>query len=380
MRVLIVSDLRACVRDGRILLGSQHYYVVKRYHDIFGAVTLCARVVHDENEKNWIDATDVVDELVGLKSLSESLLPGFGKRLQPHMEQAELVVARLHSIMGMRALACAQKQKTPTLAELMGDAWDAFWNHGLVGKLIAPYTFLQTRRLVRRADYALYVTNEWLQQRYPCSGPSVAVSNVQIAPVDGAVLEKRLTRIAGCDWRHITLMTSAAVDVRYKGQEHVIRAILLLNRQGIRVTYRLAGGGDQAYLRGVAEKCGVADQVEFLGRLPMEEIYRQLEEADVYIQPSLQEGLPRAMIEAMSRGCICLGARTGGIPELIEEQFVFKRASAPDVARKLAGLARLDAAAVAKRNFAHAQGYLTDVLDQRRKDFFERIKADLSGR
>ena len=379
MRVLIVSDLRACVKDGRILLGSQHYCVVKRYHDGFGSVTLCARKIGEASGNNWIDATDVVDDFIGLKGLSESLLPGFEKRLRPELERADLMVARLHSIMGMRALACAQKYRKPSLAEVMGDAWDAYWNHGAVGKVIAPYVFLRTKQLVKRADYALYVTSRWLQERYPCGGLTVSASNVEILPADEAALERRLARIAACSWREITLMTSAAVDVRYKGQEYVIRAIPELNRRGIRVHYRLAGGGDPAYLKALAEKCGVAEQVEFLGRLPMEEIYRYLEDTDVYIQPSLQEGLPRAMIEAMSRGCICMGARTGGIPELIDGDFVLRRASVGDIVEHLAGLEKLDCAGAARQNFARAQEYLPGVLNGRRQAFFAQIREELSG-
>ena len=380
MKLLIVSDLRACVQGDRILLASQHYHIIRRYRDAFGSVVLCARVVQQCGENNWIDATDVVDEVIGLKGLKESLLPGFGRRLQPALAEADMVVARLQSITGLRALAFARNMGVPTLAEVMGDAWDAFWHHGRTGKLIAPFVWMRTRQLVRRADYALYVTDAWLQKRYPCRGASVGVSNVVIPPPDGAVLERRLQRIAGGNWRHITLMTTAAVDVRYKGQEYVIRAIPRLNRMGIRVRYLLAGGGDPAYLKGVAERCGVAEQVEFLGRLTPQEVFSQLDETDVYIQPSLQEGLPRALIEAMSRGCICLGARTGGIPELLGADFLLQRASAGDIVRKIAALAQADAGTIARRNMNCAEKYLPDRLNAKRDAFFARIRAEVSGK
>ena len=42
----------------------------------------------------------------------------------------------------------------------------------------------------------------------------------------------------------------------------------------------------------------------------------------VYIQPSRIEGLPRALIEAMSRGCACVGSSVGGIPELLNNQYI----------------------------------------------------------
>lgn len=377
MRILIVSDLRACVQDDRIFLAGQHYHIIRRYREAFGSVVLCARVVHSCQGNNWIDATDVVDEVIGLRGLKDCFLPGFRRRLQPEMAQADMMVARLHSITGLRALAFARKQGLPTFAEVMGDAWDAFWNHGPAGKAIAPFVWLRTRQLVRRADYALYVTDEWLQRRYPCPNPSIGVSNVVLPPPDAAVKERRLQRLADCDWRNITLMTTAAVDVRYKGQAYVIRAMAELKRQGIRVRYQLAGGGDPAYLRGVAEQCGVAEQVEFLGRLTFEEVCARLDEADVYIQPSLQEGLPRALIEAMSRGCVCLGARTGGIPELLPEPYVMRRASATDIARKIAALSRMEPAEAAMRNMAFSERYLPEKLNEKRDAFYARVKAEV---
>ena len=56
-------------------------------------------------------------------------------------------------------------------------------------------------------------------------------------------------------------------------------------------------------------------------------MFELLDECDIYLQPSLQEGLPRSVIEAMSRGCACIGAATAGIPELLESEYVVKRKS-----------------------------------------------------
>src|SRR5699024_4986762 len=87
--------------------------------------------------------------------------------------------------------------------------------------------------------------------------------------------------------------------------------------------YQLVGSGDQSYLRSIAKKYNVVDQVKFLGPLPHNKIFDWLESIDIYTQPSRQEGLPRALIESFSRGLPAFGARTGGIPELLEDDFIF---------------------------------------------------------
>lgn len=67
----------------------------------------------------------------------------------------------------------------------------------------------------------------------------------------------------------------------------------------------------------------VADQIKIIGQMPHDKVFTWLDSIDIYAQPSRQEGLPRAMIEAMSRGIPCIGAKTAGIPELIDNKYIF---------------------------------------------------------
>jgi glycosyltransferase involved in cell wall biosynthesis len=81
----------------------------------------------------------------------------------------------------------------------------------------------------------------------------------------------------------------------------------------------VADGGDCSYavqLRDLADKLGVASRVRFLGW--REDVPFVVAGADVVILPSLQEGLPRVLLEAMALGKPCVGTAVGGIPEVIE--------------------------------------------------------------
>ena len=147
---------------------------------------------------------------------------------------------------------------------------------------------------------------------------------------------------------------------------------------GIRVKYTLVGGGDPAYLQQVAKKCGVEDQVVFTGRKNLDEVFALLDETDIYVQPSLQEGLPRSVIEAMSRGCPAIGARTAGIPELIAPECVVRRKSVSDIAETIIKIANAEKmTALAKNNFENAKKYEDSVLTQRRNAYFGKIVEDL---
>jgi len=47
------------------------------------------------------------------------------------------------------------------------------------------------------------------------------------------------------------------------------------------------------------------------------DVNQHLQLCDVYLQPSLWDGMPNALLEAMAAGCGCIGSDAGGIPEII---------------------------------------------------------------
>lgn len=62
----------------------------------------------------------------------------------------------------------------------------------------------------------------------------------------------------------------------------------------------------------------------FLGAITDRQyIFNTMANADIFIIPSLTEGMPRALLEAMAIGLPCIGANVGGIPEAIEESYLY---------------------------------------------------------
>lgn len=64
---------------------------------------------------------------------------------------------------------------------------------------------------------------------------------------------------------------------------------------------------------------GLTDRVRFLGALPEAETLAEIARADVLVLPSLMEGLPVVLIEALALGKPVVAARVAGVPELIDE-------------------------------------------------------------
>jgi len=101
--------------------------------------------------------------------------------------------------------------------------------------------------------------------------------------------------------------------------DDVIKALnFLLYKSGLKVKLILIGSGpDEQALKNLSLNQGVADNVIFLGHKDHAEIVRYLQIADVFIRPSLSEGLGNSFLESMAVGVPVIGTEVGGIPDFL---------------------------------------------------------------
>ena len=383
MKILIVSDFHAFRFCGELYIGTQYSTIVKRYKQAFGDIYCCLRVTDVDVLPSGCECVEHLFPYYGVTSLRDAFSKQYISTVKEILLQSNLLVIRCPSLLGIKAAVLAKEMGKPYMTEVMGDAWDAYWYHSFIGKLLAPFFYSETKKCIAGGNYALYVTRDFLQKRYPCSGLTVSASNVLLENVDGNALQRRLISYSSTTQlkSEITLMTTGAVDVAAKGQRYVIKAIPALNRKGIKVKYYIVGGGDNRYLLNLAKKLGVLSQVNFLGRQPLNHVFELLDSVDIYIQPSLQEGLPRSVIEAMSKGCLVIGSETAGTPELVQTDCLVRKRNVKDIVNKIIYIHKLSSekkAEISKRNFEKSKEYLCDILDERRNNFYKQIYNDIS--
>lgn len=146
------------------------------------------------------------------------------------------------------------------------------------------------------------------------------------------------------------------------------------------IEYRLLGGGNNQHVKKLAQRYEVEDLIRFDGMLPSGKlVFDWLDGIDIYIQPSRAEGLPRAVIEAMSRGCPVIGSDAGGIPELLDENCIFKKSNYKQLADMIYqnGFNRDWLEFQASRNFEEAKKYNNEKLELRRNGFFKKFISDI---
>jgi len=103
-----------------------------------------------------------------------------------------------------------------------------------------------------------------------------------------------------------------------KGQRFLLAALPELSREIPDLTVLLVGEGrERDALRRLADELGVSSLVHFLGtRRDLPRLFRAM---DVFVQPSLWEGLPLTLLMAMGARLPVVGTRVSGVTEVIED-------------------------------------------------------------
>ncbi len=102
-----------------------------------------------------------------------------------------------------------------------------------------------------------------------------------------------------------------------KGHRHLLDALPAILKRHPRTVLLIAGRGElEMTLKAQATRLGVDGHVRFLGM--RNDVQRLLSVMDVFVLPSLSEGLSMALLEAMVSGKAAVATKVGGNPELID--------------------------------------------------------------
>lgn len=133
-----------------------------------------------------------------------------------------------------------------------------------------------------------------------------------------------------------------------KGFEYAIRAICLLKQVGISIEYRIVGeGSERESLAYSIVQQQLQHEVILKGRLSHSETLQVMHEADIYLQPSVQEGFCNALIEAQATGLLCIATNAEGLSENVineESGWIVPKVNPHALAKKIQEVIELPAA------------------------------------
>ena len=153
----------------------------------------------------------------------------------------------------------------------------------------------------------------------------VSKSDAKLASDRGLVSRLDSCRVIYCAIPHEGRLGESApeFDIAYLGRLVPMKNVLLLPRillalRPAKPTLHIIGGGESEHvLRRAIYAAGLAEQVTFAGELSHTEAMAYLKRARVMLLPSLWEGLPLSVVEAMHYGIPVVGSDVRGTNELI---------------------------------------------------------------
>lgn len=153
-----------------------------------------------------------------------------------------------------------------------------------------------------------------------------------------------------------------------KGQLLLLQACARLRDEGLSFNLTLVGDGpDRARLAQAVEALALQPWVNLAGALNQAEVRAELARADAFVLPSLAEGIPVVLMEAMASGLPCVSTPVNGIPELIRHDESGLLATPGDVAALTEALRRLVTDAALRTRLAEAgRRQVADAFDHRR--------------
>ena len=166
-----------------------------------------------------------------------------------------------------------------------------------------------------------------------------------------------------------------SLQSQYKGFETAFKSLQVLNNSKHSFNLELVGGGNLNYVNKLVQKFNISKNVIIRGSMSHpNEIFNWLDNIDFYIHPSKSEGLPRSLIEAMSRCCCCFASNVGGIPELLDSKFLHKKNDFLSLSSLI--INHLDKNKM-KENiefcFEKAKKYESNILNNKRDEFFNNV-------
>lgn len=202
--------------------------------------------------------------------------------------------------------------------------------------------FSQIVWALENSSWLTFVSQE-LEKRAHALAPTIQRKTSafwnSVAPVNFNSMDKPLlpTPLAG------TVIGAFGRFRDKKGIDHLIRACAELSKD-IELTLLLVGDfvdKEQEYWQGFIEKSNISDKVIVTGIVPREQALQYFSVIDIFAIPSLRDGCPNSLLEAMLASKAIIGSNVDAIGEIIEHNVNGLKVKAGSSADLVAAISRL---------------------------------------
>ena len=363
------------------------YKYLTRYLSVFDEVTVCARFGKKVPNKKVLASGKGISflplpDFVGAIGIAEKYL-SCRNIVKKNIKNFDASIIRTPSPISIIAYPIVKKSILPYAAEIVINPQTMFNKDSCTSKfrpLISMLFMKHTKNICMNANGVSYVTEKVLQRLYPCRAIKCPQSEYFTTHYSSIDLDK--SQCNNCFHKHIANTPYIIVHVGYmdtysKGHLVVMNIAEKLNKNGIPIEVHFIGTGNlENEFREYARIKGISDNVIFCGNLNgYQEVQKELLIADLFLFPTVSEGLPRALIEAMANSVACVSSPIDGIIELLPKKYLVHYRNEQkmyEICREL--LINDDKREYAAYEcFLKSQEYTSDILNQRRSAFYTKL-------
>lgn len=391
MKVVVSIDEHCFFYKGLYYVNDLGFTLIERYLSVFDSIRLVVRVANVEIldlDKHKSICTKKVEifPIVFFQGYKEYIKKYFQVHRQTREATNDCAVAiiRLPSTIGFKVMNHLQKKKNSFIAlEIVANPKElSQQSMGYGAKFFFKLMHHQLKSAVRKAKAISYVTKYTLQKDYPVSNPDCFTTHYSSVKIDNSYFKGAKQYQERFQNEFVIAHVAHPIKTYDKGHKILIQILKELKDQGhTNVKIKFAGDGELvSTFKIYAESLDIADQVEFVGFLPLDGLFHFLNKADMMVFPTLSEGLPRVLIEAMAVGLPCLATPVGGIPELLTPNLMFNPDDIQSVVSKIIKLMETPEMynAAAQSCFETSQQYSESALQAKRVQFFQKIQSFLN--
>lgn len=393
MKVLVAVENRIYrTKCGFAVQGPAGYSVWSELLESFDEVLLVSRVRTGGSNSGAerVDGPCVsVHELPDFSGPAEYALrfSALRKRVRQAVAECDAYILQAPGVVARLVRRELRRKRRPYAVNAMGDPWDALGPNTLPTILRPIYRSVLTREMrtmCSQAQAVLYWSRA-IQQRYPAAENGYTTVSPRIVLPCGfaspGLIRQRADRAQNFGpgkSRCFQVGFIGSFEQLYKGPDTLLHAVNACSRAGLDIRALLVGEGRcREEMKSLARALSIDDKVVFPGQLGFgKPVVDFLDSLDLFVMPSRAEGLPRALVEAMARGCPCIGSRIGGIPELLHPDDLVPPGDPQALAAKILQVAndpqRL--MQMSMRNVENAKAFDPEILRKQRADFYRHVK------
>ena len=262
------------------------------------------------------------------------------------LKNCDLIIIRIPTMNSFLVYLLAMMYNKPIVTYVVGSEIDIIRFSSkysgflrFTALLIADIHFLFYRKMVKRSLVSFFLSRKLMERFRARNAYFIFTSLIKRKDIiirTPSYLEKR-----GVNILYVGRLTHE------KGLKYLIQAVPILIDRGFNVKISLCGDGPECKkLQRLSRDLGCESNIEFLGFIPwgkeLDKIYLQ---HDIFVLPSVSEGIPKVLLEAMAKGLPIIATNVGGIPDIIkdtENGILISPKSPADIARAVEFLVRND--------------------------------------